>query len=78
MRDPKTTDQRQARTIADAIIERLEWFGNQGELDGFELAHEGRLLVQVERVDWEALLSWNRRACEWMLERAPTVRPYRV
>lgn len=59
---PKTTDQRQASGIAEAVIERLETLG------GMELAAEGRELL-VPPVDWVSLLAWNRRACDWLVER---------
>lgn len=62
MGGPKTTDQRQARTIADAIIERL------CKLGGDELATEGQAIIDAPAVDYGALLDWNRRACDWILK----------
>jgi hypothetical protein len=65
-------DQRQARTIADAIIDRLRELGGA---EGDELAEEGRAILDAPAgVDWAALLGWNRRACEWIAAQAGPAR----
>jgi len=63
MYDPKSTDQRQAKGIAEAIIERCDALG------GHDLALEGQELLAAPRIDWAALLDWNRRACAWLAEK---------
>jgi len=62
MYDPKSTDQRQAATIAQAVIERLDALGE------FDLSCEGQELLAAPRIDYVALLDWNRRACAWLAE----------
>ena len=62
MSNPKTTDQRQAKEIAEAIIKRLDDLGEH------DLASEGQILLRSSSIDWAALLDWNRRACAWLAE----------
>jgi hypothetical protein len=62
MYDPKSTDQRQAATIAQAVIDRCD------ELGGHEFAREGQELLAAPKIDYVALLDWNRRACAWLAE----------
>jgi hypothetical protein len=60
---PRATDQRQACTIARAIVDRLMAVG------GIALADEGEALLAAPSIDWAALLTWNRRACDYLIER---------
>jgi hypothetical protein len=71
---PKTTDQRQAQTIALAIIDKLETMAEQASADGrstvgsgVSLAIEGKMLISATPIDWSLLLDWNRRACDWLM-----------
>lgn len=61
---PRATDQRQAQTIARAIVDRLMAVG------GIALADEGEALLAAPSIDWTALLTWNRRACDYLIAHA--------